>query len=191
MLPHFGQHGRFGSEMMPPSVSKASNLWPHCLHLNVAFPLKCSIFLFCFTFLVPIYTEARTSCQYSATEVLRKPWKRNMTEVRAVIRAETTVRHSPFPVLPTGRQGVSQVPVWWEWSTVLRFQYVNRTVAEATSMCKDSESFWNDNAFERKSCSSVDIPFRRSELYTHDVALDTQESEFQAVVELGIHRVSI
>ena len=172
--------------MMPPSVSKASNLWPHCLHLNVALPLKCSIFFIRFTFLVPIYAEARTSCQYSATEVLRKPWKRNMTEVRAVIRAETTVRHSPFPVLPTGRQGVSQVPVWWEWSTVLRFQYVNQTVAEATSMCKDSESFWNDNAFERKSCSSVDIPIRRS---VH-VAFDAEEPELQAIVELGVLRMT-
>ncbi len=56
-LPHFGQHGRFGPALMPPSVLKASNRWPHCLHLNVALPLKCSMLL-CFRLLV-MFTQKR------------------------------------------------------------------------------------------------------------------------------------
>ena len=73
LLPHFGQGGRLGPNLIPPSVSNASNVCPHCLHLNVALPLKCSIFVFSFL-VIPyyIYTLKR---RLRADILQRRSWE--------------------------------------------------------------------------------------------------------------------
>ena len=50
-----------------------------------------------------------------------------MTEVRAVIRAETTVRHSPFPVLPIKGREFLRFPFGENEARCFAVQYVNET----------------------------------------------------------------
>ena len=91
LLPHLGQQGRFGPNLMPPSVSKASNLCPHCLHLNVAFPLKCSIFIVVLGSISKGADFAPIFCNGGPEKTLKVEYDRNPR----LYNAETTVRHSP------------------------------------------------------------------------------------------------
>jgi len=92
LLPHLGHDGRIGPNLMPPSVSKASNLCPHCLHLNVAFPLKCSIFIIVFSSIVSKGADfAPIFCNGGPEKTLKVEYDRSPR----LYNAETTAQHSP------------------------------------------------------------------------------------------------
>jgi len=72
--------------------------------------------------------KAQTPCQYSATEVLRKPWRWNMTEVRAITTRKQlhNITHLHFQVR-FRRQGVLRFPFGENEALCFAIQYVNET----------------------------------------------------------------